>query len=172
MNNADNEPIICLWHMYILWYSTRLYGVSSMKAGFFTEISVSIERVWISQSLWATMTFFLHYVRRPLWREDGSVICNAVTKPVTILYCFMWDSPNLEGQVSPRDRVAQLCPQALGSLSVASYDSQGYGGGIAYHVRDVSRALRFVVATGHNTEALECTEWANEWRHHVLLSYD
>jgi hypothetical protein len=49
-----------------------------------------------------------------------------------------WDSshftPNLEGQVliflSPRKKVARLYPQALGSLSVASYDSQGYGGGI------------------------------------------
>jgi hypothetical protein len=30
----------------------------------------------------------------------------------------------------PRNRVAQLYPRALGSLSVASYDSQGYGGGI------------------------------------------
>jgi hypothetical protein len=44
------------------------------------------------------------------------------------------DSPNLEGQVpifiSPRNRVAQLYPQALCSLFVASYDSQGYGGGI------------------------------------------
>jgi hypothetical protein len=44
------------------------------------------------------------------------------------------DSPNLEGQVpvfiSPRKRVAQLYPQALGSLFVASYDTQGYGGGI------------------------------------------
>jgi restriction endonuclease Mrr len=29
-----------------------------------------------------------------------------------------------------RNRVAQLYPQALGSLFVASYDSQGYGGGI------------------------------------------
>jgi hypothetical protein len=42
------------------------------------------------------------------------------------------DSPNLEGQVpvfiSARSRVAQLYPQALGSLFVASYDSQGYGG--------------------------------------------
>jgi hypothetical protein len=40
------------------------------------------------------------------------------------------DSPNLEGQVpvfiTPRNRVAQLYPQALGSLFVASYDSQGY----------------------------------------------
>jgi hypothetical protein len=43
-------------------------------------------------------------------------------------------SPNLEGHVpifiSSRKRVAQLHPQALGSLSATSYDSQGYGGGI------------------------------------------
>jgi hypothetical protein len=43
-------------------------------------------------------------------------------------------SPNLEGQVpvfiSPRNRVDKLYPQALGSLFVASYDSQGYGGGL------------------------------------------
>jgi hypothetical protein len=51
-----------------------------------------------------------------------------------ILLSQIRDSPNLEGQVpvfiSPRNRVAQLYPQALGSLLVASYDSQGYGGGI------------------------------------------
>jgi hypothetical protein len=43
-------------------------------------------------------------------------------------------SPNLEGQVpvfiSPRNRVAQLYPRVLGSLSVTPYDSQGYGVGI------------------------------------------
>jgi hypothetical protein len=42
--------------------------------------------------------------------------------------------PQPEGQVpvfiSPRNRVAQLYTRALGSLFVASYDSQGYGGGI------------------------------------------
>jgi hypothetical protein len=44
------------------------------------------------------------------------------------------DFPNLEGQapvfISPRNRVARLYPQALGSLSIASYDSQEYGGSI------------------------------------------
>jgi hypothetical protein len=44
------------------------------------------------------------------------------------------DSPDLEGQVpvfiSPRNRVVQLYPQALGSLSVTSYYSQGYDGSI------------------------------------------
>jgi hypothetical protein len=55
-------------------------------------------------------------------------------EPVTTLYCLIWDSPNLEGQVpvfiAPRNRVAQLYPLALGSLYVASCYSQGYGGGI------------------------------------------
>jgi hypothetical protein len=46
---------------------------------------------------------------------------------MTIFYCLtLLDYPNLEGQVpvfiSPRNRVAQLYPQALGSLSVAFYD--------------------------------------------------
>jgi hypothetical protein len=51
-----------------------------------------------------------------------------------ILVSQIRDSPNLEGQVSVfishRNRVAQLYPQTPGSLFVASYDSQGYGGGI------------------------------------------
>jgi hypothetical protein len=51
-----------------------------------------------------------------------------------ILLSQIRDSPNLMGQVPKfiptRNRVAQLYPQSLGSLFVASYDSQGYGGGI------------------------------------------
>jgi hypothetical protein len=51
-----------------------------------------------------------------------------------ILLSQIQDSPNLEGQVPvfmyPRKRVAKLYPQALGSLFIASYDSQGYGWGI------------------------------------------
>jgi hypothetical protein len=51
-----------------------------------------------------------------------------------ILLSQIRDSPNLEDQVpvfiSPRKRVAQFYPQALGYLFVASYDSQGYSGSI------------------------------------------
>jgi hypothetical protein len=51
-----------------------------------------------------------------------------------ILLSQIRDSPNLKGQVPvficSRDRVAHLYPKALGSIFVASYDSQGYGGGI------------------------------------------
>jgi hypothetical protein len=42
----------------------------------------------------------------------------------------------MEGQVpifiTPRERVAELYPQALGSLFVASYDSQGYAQSTPY----------------------------------------
>jgi hypothetical protein len=51
-----------------------------------------------------------------------------------ILLSQMRDSLNLEVKVpvfiSHRNRVAQLYPHALGSLFVASYDPQGYDGGI------------------------------------------
>jgi hypothetical protein len=44
----------------------------------------------------------------------------SLAEPVTILYCLILDSPNFEGQVpvfmSPRNRVAQLYPRALGSF--------------------------------------------------------
>jgi hypothetical protein len=57
---------------------------------------------------------------------------------MTIYYILVWDSPNLKGQVpvfkSPRNRVAQLHPRALGSLYVAYYASQGYSGGILTHL--------------------------------------
>jgi hypothetical protein len=47
-----------------------------------------------------------------------------------ILLSQIRDSPNLEGQVpifiSPRDRMAQLLPQALGSLYVAPFDSKAF----------------------------------------------
>jgi hypothetical protein len=51
-----------------------------------------------------------------------------------ILLSQIRDSTALEDQItvfiSHRNRVARLYPQTLGSLSVASYDWQGYGGGI------------------------------------------
>jgi hypothetical protein len=60
---------------------------------------------------------------------------------MTIFHCLIGDSPNLEGQVpvliSPRNMVAEFYPQTLGSLFIASYYSQGYGGDIltSFHTR-------------------------------------
>jgi hypothetical protein len=69
-------------------------------------------------------------VGRPLWREDGSVICSVITQwsesPRTRNHIVL----SYETPPTWRARVVQLYPWALGSLYVASYDSQGYGGGI------------------------------------------
>jgi hypothetical protein len=43
----------------------------------------------------------------------------------------------------PGNKVAQLYPRALYSLSVASYDSQGYGGGILTRLHTVILTLKF-----------------------------
>jgi hypothetical protein len=51
-------------------------------------------------------------------------------------------SPNLDSQVpvfiSPWNRVAQSFPQALGSLFITFYDSQGYAGGIRTRLKSKS----------------------------------
>jgi hypothetical protein len=51
-----------------------------------------------------------------------------------ILLLHIRDCHNLEGDaplfISRRNRVTRLYPKALGSLSVVSYDSQDYGGGV------------------------------------------
>jgi hypothetical protein len=59
---------------------------------------------------------------------EQSLLGRSPAELTAIFYCLIWDSSNLESQVpvfiSPRNRVAQLYPRALGSLFVASYNSQ------------------------------------------------
>jgi hypothetical protein len=66
-----------------------------------------------------------------------------------ILLSQIEDSPNLEGQrpvfISFRKRLPLLYPKALGSLFVASYELQGYGGG-----------TRPRLHKGDNAESIKC----------------
>jgi hypothetical protein len=81
------------------------------------------------------------FVGRPPWWEDMPVIYMysslslsypSPLEPMTASYCFVWNSPNLEGRlpvfISHRNSVAQIYPRTPGSLYVASYDSQRYSG--------------------------------------------
>jgi hypothetical protein len=56
----------------------------------------------------------------------------------------------VSGFISPRNRVAQLYPQTLGSLFIASYDSQGYGGGIRLRLH-AGLILKFVEIIFNNS---------------------
>jgi hypothetical protein len=73
------------------------------------------------------------------------------------------DSPNLKGQVpvfiSPRNRLARLYSQALGSLFVSSYDSQGYAGLIRprLHTGSISLLQTLIFITSrHETHRKHC----------------
>jgi hypothetical protein len=84
-----------------------------------------------------------------------------------ILLSQIRDSRNLEGQVlvfiSPRNRVARLYPQELGSLFIASYDPQGYGGGIrTHHHTQFSYQLHTSVALSPG-KGVSGTQWIGGW---------
>jgi hypothetical protein len=106
------------------------------------RFSLCCDRRSVGQSVLVSSTClsdncgFLH-VGSPLSREDEYVIysCSCFGASLLTIYCsLILASPNLECQVpvflSPRNRVAHLYARAQASLYVASYDSQGYGGGI------------------------------------------
>jgi hypothetical protein len=105
---------------------------------FFSKYNfVSVWQLWVSW-FWAP-SLTRGWVCNVLV-QIASVHCRAVTlrfkshRTQTIFCCLIWDSPNIQDEVpisiSPKNRVAQLCLRPLGSLFIASYDSQGYDGGI------------------------------------------
>jgi hypothetical protein len=104
------------------------------------EISFRQLRVWyfVAPSLTRGRVCNLRY--NCFWAlPEQWLLCRSPAELTAIFYCLIWDSPNLEGQVpvfiSSRNRVAQLYPRALVSLFVASYDLQGYGGGLLSSTR-------------------------------------
>jgi hypothetical protein len=60
---------------------------------------------------------------------------------MTIFYYLTVETPPSWRARSPKNTVARLYPQALGSLFFASYVSQGYGGGIRTHLHKVLKSL-------------------------------
>jgi hypothetical protein len=79
---------------------------------------------------------------RPLWREDGSVDCT----------CY-WPSPGQSfSGPSPVGLVALFyCLRFETSLFVASYDSQGHGGGNRPRLHTGMNELSFITSGGPNS---------------------
>jgi hypothetical protein len=61
---------------------------------------------------------------------EQSFLCRSPAELTAVFYSFIWDSPNLKGQVPvfkfPRNRVAQLYPRALGLTCGGSSSSCGW----------------------------------------------
>jgi hypothetical protein len=70
-------------------------------------------------------SYGLVFVGRPLWREDGSVFC---------IYCWPSPAQSFSGPSPLGLATVFYCLRFETSLFVASYDSQGHGGGILSHL--------------------------------------
>jgi hypothetical protein len=137
--------------------SSALGLTSSQADGHFTTTSCSSN--WIRESQSESQILFriggrIPYVTSSLMRGwvcrlqlllafASAVILRSESREThgQILLSQIRGSSNLEEEVlifiSPRNRVDSLRSQALGSLFVASYDSQGYGGSIRTRLPDL-----------------------------------
>jgi hypothetical protein len=100
---------------------------SGTRDQFFFLFDIFFRHLWVCYFIAPSLTRgrVCNLLYNCFWALPGqSVLGQSPSELTTIFHCLIWDSPNLEGQVpvfiSPRNRVAQLYPQALGSLFVAS----------------------------------------------------
>jgi hypothetical protein len=91
--------------------------------GYYSYVTSNLTRGWV-----CTVQLLLVLASALILRSDSRGTRNH------ILLSQIRDSPNLEGQAPriyiPQEQGHPVIPQALGSLFVVSYDSEGYGGGI------------------------------------------
>jgi hypothetical protein len=115
-------PISSSWRQ-APWYSLPVNFIFQLNTcGYNPCVTSSLTRGWVCR-----LQLLLALANAVILRSESRGTHDHILLP-----CIR-DSPSLVGKVtvfiSPRNRVAQLYPQALGSLFVASYDSQGYSGG-------------------------------------------
>jgi hypothetical protein len=68
--------------------------------------------------------------------------------------------------------VAQLYPQVLGSLLVASYDTQGYGGGIRTRLHTgSSRSMNFLQIFNNSDRASQETHYVSATKPNRLMLF-
>jgi hypothetical protein len=81
---------------------------------------------------------------------------------MTTFYCLRFEALPTWRARSTRNRVAQLYPQALGSLFVASYDTQGYGGGIRTRLHTgSSRSMNFLQIFSNSVRTSQETHYVS-----------
>jgi hypothetical protein len=122
----------------MLWptVSRRVYPAVKHPSGAQDQISITVRQLQVCWCEAPSLTRGWICRLKLLLALASAIILGSESRGTHdhILQSHIRDSPNLEGQVpvfiSPRNRVLQLYSQALGSLFVASYGSQDYGGGI------------------------------------------
>jgi hypothetical protein len=126
-STVEVRNLFCNWRSV-----SQFFLVSSPRLGPMT-------RFYIFFSL--TVSCFLTYGAL-FWRENGSVLCSTIIHWLeSRRTCLIWDCPNLEGHglvlyISPRNRVAQLYPRRLVSVS-SPLTTPDNGGGVGSSVNSL-----------------------------------
>jgi hypothetical protein len=141
--------------LFVASYASQGYGggirppstgdqpMSSQSQSYVTTDGQSVSLSWSKAPIWGLRPDFYYCQTVAGWLMWGALsdertglpftiaagICHRGTRDHILLYQIR-DSPNREGQVPvfifPRNRVAQLNPQALGWIFVSAHDSYGY----------------------------------------------
>jgi hypothetical protein len=132
--------------------TTRIFIFKPSACSYSPYVTSSMTKGWVCR-----LQFLLGLASAVILRSESRGTHDHV------LLSQVRDSSNLEGQVpvliSPRNRVARLYPQTLGSLFITSYDSKGYGVDI-----------RPRLSTGFHSTALLILFRHGPLRKHLLLS--
>jgi hypothetical protein len=142
-NNLSSGALSNKWLLLKLKliYDRRSFGQSVLVSGShlepMTRFLFSVWRLRVSWCVAPSLTRgrVCNLLYNCFWSlPEQSLLGRSPAELTTIFYCLIWDSPNLDGQVpvfiSPRNRVAQLYPRALGSLLSPLTTRRDYGGGI------------------------------------------
>jgi hypothetical protein len=106
-------------------YDRQSVGQSVMVSGtcdqFFFLFEISFRQLCVSYFVAPSLTrgWVCNLLYNCFWAlPEQSLLGRSPAELLTTFYCLIWDSPNLESQVpifiSPRNRMAQLYPRALG----------------------------------------------------------
>jgi hypothetical protein len=123
-----------------IWTAYLSNKIQILSWSYFTTNGQSISQcVLVSNPLWDMWPDITSCRKVAMWKSRCCLcgasslrrgrVCSCAMQPVngpsraesvTILYCLIWDSPNLEEQIpiviSPMNKVSQLYPLALGSI--------------------------------------------------------
>jgi hypothetical protein len=157
---CGSSELLCDWrftaHQFVLATSPLRLTISNLfqlnTCGHSPYIKSSLKREWV-------------YRLQLLLVVASKVRSESRGTHDHILLSQIRDSPNLEGPGPrihiPEEQVAQLYPQALGSPFVASYDSQGYGGGVrtCLHTGFNAEAPTLVLFISLSTDRIESTAY-------------
>jgi hypothetical protein len=142
---TDGQSASLPWCRFVIWCPMTRFLFSVWQLRVSSCGAPSLTRGWVCNLLYNCF-----------WAlPEQSLLGQSRTGPITILTVSSETPPTCRARspvfISPRNKVSQLYPRALDSLFLASYDSEGYGGGILTRIQSQSHVTtegQYVLVSG------------------------